>query len=71
MGVVGAIFESRPNVTIDVAALCIASGNGAILKGGKEAEFSNKFLVSLIKEHWKTMAFREMQLTYYPQTENS
>ena len=49
MGVVGAIFESRPNVTIDVAALCIASGNGAILKGGKEAEFSNKFLVSLIK----------------------
>lgn len=49
MGVVGAIFESRPNVTIDVAALCIASGNGAILKGGKEAEFSNQFLVSLIK----------------------
>jgi glutamate-5-semialdehyde dehydrogenase len=44
MGVVGAIFESRPNVTIDVAALCIASGNGAILKGGKEADFSN---------HWK------------------
>lgn len=50
MGVVGAIFESRPNVTIDVAALCIASGNGAILKGGKEAEFSNRFLVSLIKK---------------------
>lgn len=50
MGVVGAIFESRPNVTIDVAALCIASGNGAILKGGKEAEFSNKILVSLVKK---------------------
>ncbi|MFN8432290.1 MAG: glutamate-5-semialdehyde dehydrogenase [Spirosomataceae bacterium] len=50
MGVVGAIFESRPNVTIDVAALCIASGNGAILKGGKEADFSNQFLVSLVKK---------------------
>ncbi len=48
MGVVGAIFESRPNVTIDVAALCLLSGNAAVLKGGKEAEFSNRVLVELI-----------------------
>ncbi|MCP9770616.1 glutamate-5-semialdehyde dehydrogenase [Lacihabitans sp. LS3-19] len=50
MGVVGAIFESRPNVTIDVASLCIRSGNACVLKGGKEAHFSNQFLVSLIHE---------------------
>ena len=50
MGVVGAIFESRPNVTIDVASLCIMSGNACVLKGGKEAYFSNLYLVSLIHE---------------------
>lgn len=48
MGVVGAIFESRPNVTVDVASLCIMSGNACVLKGGKEANFSNQYLVSLI-----------------------
>lgn len=50
MGVVGAIFESRPNVTVDVASLCIMSGNACVLKGGKEAYFSNQYLVSLIHE---------------------
>jgi len=48
MGVIGAIFESRPNVTIDVASLSLMSGNACVLKGGKEANFSNKFLVHLI-----------------------
>lgn len=48
LGVVGIIYESRPNVTIDVASLCLRSGNAAILKGGKEAHFSNSYLVSLI-----------------------
>ena len=37
IGVVAVIFESRPNVTIDIAALCLKSGNAAILRGGKEA----------------------------------
>jgi glutamate-5-semialdehyde dehydrogenase len=50
LGVVGIIYESRPNVTIDVASLCLRSGNAAILKGGKEAHFSNTYLVSLIHE---------------------
>lgn len=50
MGVIGAIFESRPNVTIDVASLCIMSGNSCVLKGGKEAYFSNKLLVGLIHQ---------------------
>ena len=50
LGVVGAIFESRPNVTVDVAALCLRSGNACVLKGGKEADFSNRYLVSLIHQ---------------------
>ncbi|UTA67489.1 glutamate-5-semialdehyde dehydrogenase [Emticicia sp. 21SJ11W-3] len=50
MGVVGVIYESRPNVTVDVAALCLRSGNACVLKGGKEASFSNQCLVSLIHQ---------------------
>ncbi len=49
LGVVGVIFESRPNVTFDVAALCIQSGNACILKGSREAHFSNIAIVDLIK----------------------
>ncbi len=48
LGVVGLIYESRPNVTIDVAALCIRSGNAAVMRGGSDAYHSNKYLVSLI-----------------------
>ncbi len=48
MGVIGVIYESRPNVTIDVAALCLRSGNACVLKGGKEADFSNRCLIGLI-----------------------
>lgn len=50
LGVVAVIYESRPNVTIDVFSLCLKSGNACILKGGKEASHSNAVLVSLIKE---------------------
>ncbi|MCC7503651.1 MAG: glutamate-5-semialdehyde dehydrogenase [Saprospiraceae bacterium] len=50
LGVVGVIYESRPNVTIDVAALCLRSGNVCVLKGGKEAAFSNQILVDLLHE---------------------
>ena len=49
LGVVGVIYEARPNVTVDVAALCLRSGNGCVLKGGKEADYSNRYLVSLIQ----------------------
>ena len=48
LGVVGVIFESRPNVTVDVAALCIRSGNAAVLRGGSDAWHSNVILVTLI-----------------------
>jgi glutamate-5-semialdehyde dehydrogenase len=50
MGVVGVIYESRPNVTIDVASLCLRSGNACVLKGGKEAIFSNTCLIGLIHQ---------------------
>lgn len=50
LGVVGVIYESRPNVTIDVAALCLRSGNACVLKGGKEAYYTNLFLVQLIHD---------------------
>lgn len=50
LGVVGIIFESRPNVTIDAAALCLKSGNVSILRGGKEAVHSNTYLGRLMKE---------------------
>lgn len=50
LGVVGIIYESRPNVTVDAAALCIKSGNAAILRGGKEAVHSNMVLVKLMQK---------------------
>ena len=50
IGVIGIIYESRPNVTIDCAGLCIKSGNASILRGGKEAIHSNQALATIIKE---------------------
>jgi glutamate-5-semialdehyde dehydrogenase len=50
LGVVAVIYESRPNVTVDVFSLCFKSGNCCVLKGGKEAFHSNKILVTLIHQ---------------------
>ncbi len=50
IGVVGVIYESRPNVTADVGALCFKSGNVAILKGGKEAEHSNRLIAGVMQK---------------------
>jgi glutamate-5-semialdehyde dehydrogenase len=50
LGVVGVIYEARPNVTIDVFALCLRSGNACVLKGGSDAEYSNVILVDIIKK---------------------
>jgi len=49
-GVVGAIYEARPNVTIDIAALALKSGNAVVLRGGTAAENTNRVLVALIQE---------------------
>ena len=50
IGVIGVIYESRPNVTADVAALCLKSGNCSILRGGSEAFYSNKILANLFRD---------------------
>ena len=50
IGIIGVIYESRPNVTADVAALCLKSGNCSILRGGSEAFNSNKLLANLFRD---------------------
>jgi glutamate-5-semialdehyde dehydrogenase len=50
LGVIGAIYESRPNVTIDISVLCLKSGNAVILRGGKEALHSNSALARVVQE---------------------
>jgi len=50
LGVIGAIYESRPNVTVDISALCLKSGNAVILRGGKEAIHSNTVLAHLVRD---------------------
>lgn len=64
LGVVGVIYESRPNVTIDVAALCIRSGNVCVLRGGSDAFHTNTILVQLIQDVLKefNMAVHVVQL---------
>lgn len=53
IGVIAAIYESRPNVTIDIAALCIKSGNAAILRGGKESKNTNLIFLKIIQDTLK------------------
>jgi glutamate-5-semialdehyde dehydrogenase len=59
LGVIGIIYESRPNVTIDAAALCLKSGNATILRGGSEALESNTALAALIAEGLRTAGLPE------------
>ena len=51
LGVIGTIYEARPNVTIDVASLCLKTGNAVILRGGKETQHSNQILVEVVPRH--------------------
>ena len=50
LGVIGIIYESRPNVTVDAAGLCLKAGNAVILRGGSEAFFSNRILADIISQ---------------------
>lgn len=59
IGVIGIIYESRPNVTVDAAALCIKSGNVSILRGGKEANYSNLILGNIIRQSIKDLGLDE------------
>ncbi len=55
LGVIGIIYESRPNVTADAAGLCLKSGNAAILRGGSEAIYSNQAIAACIQQGLKTV----------------
>lgn len=57
LGVVAVIYESRPNVTVDIASLCIKSGNVAVLRGGEESIFTNMILASMIRDILKSMNY--------------
>tara|TARA_B100001248_G_scaffold257265_1_gene239486 strand:- start:582 stop:1841 length:1260 start_codon:yes stop_codon:yes gene_type:complete len=63
LGLIAVIFESRPNVTSDVAALCIKSGNGVILKGGKEAKFTTESIIKIIKSSLKESGIDHKAIT--------
>ncbi len=69
LGVVGIIYEARPNVTVDAAALCIKSGNAVILKGGKEAIHTNRFLAMLMKQAFFSMGLRDELIGFIDGTE--
>lgn len=66
LGVVAVIYEARPNVTIDVFSLCFKTGNACVLKGGKEAEHSNRILVSVIHRTLKDYALNPDMVYLFP-----
>ena len=59
LGVIGIIYESRPNVTADAAALCLKSGNAAILRGGSEALHSNRAIAACVRAGLKAAGLPE------------
>ena len=67
-GVIGIIYEARPNVTFDVAALCLKSGNACVLKGGKDADHSNQAIVQIIKEVLQQNNINQNCVTLLPAT---
>jgi glutamate-5-semialdehyde dehydrogenase len=66
LGVIGIIYEARPNVTFDVFSLCIKSGNAVLLKGGSDAESSNRYIVTLIKEVLKAHQINPLIIELLP-----
>ncbi|MGJ8638163.1 MAG: glutamate-5-semialdehyde dehydrogenase [Opitutaceae bacterium] len=66
MGVIGIIYESRPNVTIDCAILCLKSGNASILRGGKEAFHSNMKLAEIVKVCLQKSGIHEDAVQFIP-----
>lgn len=68
LGVIGMIYESRPNVTIDAASLCLKSGNAIILRGGSEAFSSNRILVKIISQVLKKHHVNPAAVSMVPDT---
>ncbi|MBI3605134.1 MAG: glutamate-5-semialdehyde dehydrogenase [Nitrospirae bacterium] len=71
IGVIAIIYESRPNVTVDSASLCLKSGNAVILKGGSEALHSNQILVNLFSESLKMFGIPEGAVTFINKTDRA
>ncbi len=71
LGVVGIIYESRPNVTVDAAALCIKSGNAAILRGGSEALRCNHALAGLIRKGLEEVGLPQNAVQLVPTTDRA
>ena len=71
IGVIGIIYESRPNVTIDCAILCFKSGNASILRGGKEAFHTNTALADLIRKALSENGINENAVQLIPTTDRS
>ncbi len=69
LGVIGIIYESRPNVTADAAALCLKSGNACILRGGSEAFHSNSALAALIRQALRDTGLPENAVCFVENTE--
>lgn len=67
-GVIGVVYEARPNVTFDVFALCFKSGNVCVLKGGRDAEASNQVAVDLIHGVLRRMGVDEQAVVLLPAT---
>ena len=66
LGVIGIIYESRPNVTVDAASLCFKSGNAVILRGGKESVHSNRVLTRLMQAVLKKNSIPEAAIQLFP-----
>jgi len=64
IGVIGVIYESRPNVTVDIAALCLKTGNAVILRGGKETLHSNRALVDVLAQTYEGAGLPEGALQW-------
>ena len=71
LGVIGAIYESRPNVTVDIAALCLKSGNAVILRGGSEAFHSNSALSNLVREAISQAGVPEQAVQFVENTDRA
>lgn len=69
LGVIGVIYESRPNVTVDAAGLCFKSGNAVVLRGGSEAIYSNKILGQILQAVLKTHKIPIEAITVIPSTD--
>jgi glutamate-5-semialdehyde dehydrogenase len=71
LGVIGVIYESRPNITVDISALCIKSGNSVILRGGKEAFTTNSTITNIIRNSAETSGLPSDTVQFVSSTDRS